>query len=625
MTVSGIGFLTHDPSPSAVIGIGMCGSTSWSSTTTVKCSTANVDTAQILPVQLTVAGAVGTKSSPFSFDAPLVSAVNRNAAVTGGGARLSVSGLGFGISAYTGTVALGFSSCHTTSWTTSTLMQCRVPSIWSAISTVQLTVVSLVGTGYVLGNGLFSFDAPVASFVLVNAAMGSQSLLTVIGLNLQYLDCTTTAQLVSAVCMTSAWTSATSVGCQASAPWDAEGSLYDVMRMVQVTVGGVVGTMTEAFSFDGPVASFARSNAVVSGRGSVTVSGLSFGLSEHTATASMSSVPCVTSAWQSSTSLQCLASDARSSGGQLMHTSEVTVSGFVGTGLELFSFDAAVASSVELNAPHSGDGSVTVSGLGFGLFEYTATAALGSAACSTSLWTSGTSVACQSREYYDYAGYVEVTVGALSGTGSGVFTYDPGRAGVFSFDAPVASGVQLNAPHSGDGSVTVSGLGFGSVTYTATAAVASAACSTSSWTSGTSVACQAVSMLGEISTVQMTVGGVVGTGYGGDGVFSFDGPVASFARSNYVLSGRGSVTVSGLSFGVSEATSSGGIGFGPCLTASWSSFSSVQCISSATYVAYPLLDISVGATVGTGLSLFTFDGMCRFKQHVCCCAGQEKV
>ena len=47
------------------------------------------------------------------------------------------------------------------------------------------------------------------------------------------------------------------VQCLASALWDAEGSLYDVMRAVQVTVGGVVGTSTEAFSFDAPVASFA--------------------------------------------------------------------------------------------------------------------------------------------------------------------------------------------------------------------------------------------------------------------------------------------------------------------------------------------------------------------------------
>ena len=138
---------------------------------------------------------------------------------------------------------------------------------------------------------------------------------------------------------------------------------------------------------------------------------------------------------------------------------EVTVGGFVGTGLELFSFDAAVASIVWQNAPLTGDGSVTVTGLGFGVHEYTATAAFGSAACSTSSWSSGTSVTCQAASSYDYAGYVEVTVGAMSGTGRAVYTYDPARAGVFSFDAPVASDVVRNAPTSGGGSVAATGLG----------------------------------------------------------------------------------------------------------------------------------------------------------------------
>ena len=122
-----------------------------------------------------------------------------------------------------------------------------------------------------------------------------------------------------------------------------------------------------------------------------------------------------------------------------------------------------------------------------------------------------------------------MTVGALSGTGAVVHTYDPGRAGVFSFDAAVVSGIMLNAPFSGDGSVTVLGLGFGHVTHTATAALGSAPCSTSSWSSATSVVCQQISVAGEAETAEMTVAGVVGTGYG---VFSFDAPVASDAVRN---------------------------------------------------------------------------------------------
>ena len=147
-------------------------------------------------------------------------------------------------------------------------------------------------------------------------------------------------------------------------------------------------------------------------------------------------------------------------------------------------------------------------------------------------------------------------MGAMTGTGGAVWTYDPGRAGVFSFDGPVASGVQMNAPHSGDASVTVSGLNFGSSVYTATTAIGSAPCSTSMWTSGTSVACQMGIALAEAQTSELTVGGVVGTGYH---IFTFDAPVASFVQLNVAHSVMGSVTVTGLQFGLGEYTASGGL------------------------------------------------------------------
>ena len=47
--------------------------------------------------------------------------------------------------------------------------------------------------------------------------------------------------------------------------------MYDVMLVVQVAVGGFVGTSTKAFSSDVPVASFVVLNIQHSGRGSVTL------------------------------------------------------------------------------------------------------------------------------------------------------------------------------------------------------------------------------------------------------------------------------------------------------------------------------------------------------------------
>ena len=76
-----------------------------------------------------------------------------------------------------------------------------------------------------------------------------------------------------------------------------------------------------------------------------------------------------------------------------LQTAEMTVAGVVGTGYGVFTFDAPVASFVELNMAHSFGGSVTVTGLHFRYVEYTATGQLLSGVCSTTSWSSSTSVA----------------------------------------------------------------------------------------------------------------------------------------------------------------------------------------------------------------------------------------
>lgn len=104
--------------------------------------------------------------------------------------------------------------------------------------------------------------------------------------------------------------------------------------------------------------------------------------------------------------------------------------------------------------------------------------------------------------------------------------------------------------------------------------------------------------------MDITVDGVVGTGAG---VFSFDAPVASFIGQNAPLSGRASLTSAGLNFLAQDFSPSLSLGHSDCLSTSWTSFSSLQCMSSESFVAFPFVDISVSAAVGTGLYLFTFD------------------
>ena len=138
----------------------------------------------------------------------------------------------------------------------------------------------------------FTFDAPVASFVALNMPHSGQGSVTVSGLQFGLSEYTATGQLLSGVCSTTSWSSSTSVACLASALWDAEGSVYDVMRVVQVTVGGIVGTSTEAFSFDAPIQSHGMPlNNPATQPSWVTLSGLGFGYTDYTASVQLGSVP----------------------------------------------------------------------------------------------------------------------------------------------------------------------------------------------------------------------------------------------------------------------------------------------------------------------------------------------
>ena len=91
----------------------------------------------------------------------------------------------------------------------------------------------------------FHVAAPVVSFAAeANAVATCGWSVTVSGLGFGYGNATPTARLGVSSCATTAWVSASSATCMASA---GEGQGRDVTA----TVSGVVGTQTSVFSYDG--------------------------------------------------------------------------------------------------------------------------------------------------------------------------------------------------------------------------------------------------------------------------------------------------------------------------------------------------------------------------------------
>ncbi len=391
--------------------------------------------------------------------------------------------------------------------------------------------------------------------------------------------------------------------------------------------------MCEGFTFDGvlphkhghnmheswvlsaaPVVSTAAANAVPSGGGTVTISGLSFATSSPTVTASLTAADvCSSTAWTSATAVACA---PQAHVGTAVRT-VVSVSAMVGTLTRQFSFDNAVVSNMGRNSPHSGHASLTVSGLNFGVADQSITAGLEQGVqgvfvvCFTSAWSSATTVACRSNPLGDIFRRGSVTVASVSGTGRPIF----------SFDSAVASSVDLNMPLSGYPRVTISGLNFGVGEHTVTAGLEMGgaggvgSCSTSSWTSATSAACRTIGISDNFGFVQLTVGSVAGTG---QPVYSFDGAVVSEARRNAPFSGYASVTVSGLNFGVGEHTATAGLkgaergDVGVCFSSSWTSATTLACLSNESRDILMVASVTVAVVSGTGHLIFSFDGALPF-------------
>jgi hypothetical protein len=369
-----------------------------------------------------------------------------------------------------------------------------------------------------------------------------------------------------------------------------------------------------------PVVSTAAANAAPSGGGTVTISGLSFVTVDPTATASLTAADvCSSSAWTSATAVACA---PQAHGGTAERTA-VSVSAMVGSLTRQFSFDMAVASDMRRNSPHSGHASLTVSGLNFGVADRTITSGLEQGVqgdlgvCFTSAWSSATTVACRSNPLSDIFSQGSVTVASVSGT----------SRPIFSFDSATASSVELNMPLSGQTLVTISGLDFGVGEHSASAgpemggAGGVGSCSTSSWTSATSAACLTVGISDKFGFVQLTVGSVTGTGRA---VYSFDGAVVSEVRLNAPFSGCASVTVSGLDFGVGEHTATAGLeragrgDVGVCFSSSWTSATTLACLSNESSDILMGASVTVATVSGTGKPIFSFDGVLRPHSAIRC-------
>ena len=259
--------------------------------------------------------------------------------------------------------------------------------------------------------------APVASAKggMNEPVSGSGGSVTVSGLGFGTTAASGTVQFTDAVCLTTTWSSSSSLACATS---------QSVVAAGTITISAVVATFptVSAMSYDPPVASAtlgSTPNLVASGGMSVTVTGLSFGVTYSSPTSALGGVACRTASWTSSTTLVCRTAWAVAGQKWSMHpwdtTAMITVNAITGTSVDtMFTFDAPVLSAAmfayitaglrgpsnyipyrsKMNVPVTGSLYVDLRGSSFGAAEATASLAIFGQPCNTASWTSMTTVLC---------------------------------------------------------------------------------------------------------------------------------------------------------------------------------------------------------------------------------------
>jgi hypothetical protein len=200
-----------------------------------------------------------------------------------------------------------------------------------------------------------------------------------------------------------------------------------------------------------------------------------------------------------------------------------------------------------------------------------------------------------------------VTIQQIVGTLEKAFTFDAPTVS-FMMYSPVGEKMQ-NRVVSNAASVTISGLNFGARDVTQTVMMKLDVCASTSWSSYTTLSCDASQSItnGKAFYTTVSVSTLTGTA---STYFTFDAPIVSMAATdNAPSSGGASVTLRGLNFASDDRTISASIGGkNECATLSWTSLTEVRCtMNSPPALGTASSSVTISAIVGTVLAHFTFD------------------
>ena len=488
---------------------------------------------------------MGSVTSVLSFDIPVPAYIQVTNAPMSGSTSITITGVDFGAEQNSLEAREIASACESTFWMSDSSTCTREAAMQNYPTGVDfktsLTAGRSVGT---LKNSL-TYDTPSLS-ILSPAnyrTVRGTTLVTIIGSRVANAGSSARARLGLTACERSVWQSVSGLLC--SSP-----SGVGEWQGMQVTIGGQLGQFSISFTYDKiSLSALQKRNSPSSTFLFVTVFGADMANADYTPHISFAATAAEASRWISDSSILTLPACGSKSTTSFASNVVATIgvqcqlvwasSGFnseaillpidpsicpqsIGTSSfsETFSYDVPVpilasqpSLSDALAAIHASIPNMdmaTISGIGFGIFDYTVQSKVGSSHCEATFWTSATNVYCKVASGVGGSFLIAITTGAAVGrTETQTYTYLAPKA--FIRAQSTTFSYRYNLPVTGSTPITIQAffLGIFSTTQNLRAGVSS--CEGSFWISDSNIISYPTEGVGGSNLIAVTTGQMMGS------------------------------------------------------------------------------------------------------------------
>jgi hypothetical protein len=276
-------------------------------------------------------------------------------------------------------------------------------------------------------------------------------------------------------------------------------------------------------------------------------------------------------------------------------TLDVTVARVRNTRTEFFSYDIAIASSLNPNnSPPTGSVSITIFGADFAKQFYTGSLALSVTAQEHSFWFSDSAVVCQASSSLRRTRNVVMTIGLRVGSSSEMISHS---------SPEMSNGRRLNSIGTGCASVTVLGLNFGIFLRTSSIQIGKTEAERSFWISESAVRSKASSVA--FSSLRSTISCGVKSGSVTESFSADLDTLSVLGRRNAVATGSLSVTVYGANLGTAEISQAMGVSQTKCENTLWHSSTSITGRTGHEPAASRRIFVTAGLQAGSNSVVFS--------------------